>query len=169
MIHYYDATWTSPQEKAKLFFRRKNMKFMLKIIDIGVSIKRRLKDVFTNPIFYIFLLISILFFGIFCRIDYACDTYTLFSNNVWKPVATFAKAGRFVTSGFMFIVKYFNISVNAAYTFSFLFAIFTLSVALFKMYQISYRLTNKKYLSIIISLLIILNLFYQTLVFIQKI
>ena len=43
MVHRYDATWASKPEKAKLFFRRHNMKFMMKTVDICVSIKIRIK------------------------------------------------------------------------------------------------------------------------------
>ena len=42
MIHHYDSTWASKPEKAKLFFRRHNMKFMLRSVDICVSIKMRI-------------------------------------------------------------------------------------------------------------------------------
>lgn len=45
MVHRYDATWASKPEKAKLFFRRHNMKFMMKTVDICVSIKIRIKRI----------------------------------------------------------------------------------------------------------------------------
>lgn len=45
MVHKYDATWTSKPEKAKLFFRRHKMRFMLRVVDICVSIKIRLKRI----------------------------------------------------------------------------------------------------------------------------
>ncbi len=45
MVHRYDATWASKPEKVKLFFRRHNMKFMIKFVDICVSIKIRIKRV----------------------------------------------------------------------------------------------------------------------------
>ena len=45
MIHKFDATWASKPEKAKLFFRRHNMKFMLRVVDICVSIKIRIKRI----------------------------------------------------------------------------------------------------------------------------
>lgn len=45
MVHRYDATWASKPEKAKLFFRRHNMKFMMRFVDICVSIKIRLKRI----------------------------------------------------------------------------------------------------------------------------
>ena len=45
MVHRYDATWASRPEKVKLFFRRHNMKFMMKVIDICVSIKIRVKRI----------------------------------------------------------------------------------------------------------------------------
>lgn len=45
MVHRYDATWASKPEKAKLFFRRHNMKFMMITVDICVSIKIRLKRI----------------------------------------------------------------------------------------------------------------------------
>ena len=45
MIHKFDATWASKPEKAKLFFRRHNMKFMLRVVDICVSAKIRAKRI----------------------------------------------------------------------------------------------------------------------------
>ena len=45
MVHRYDATWASKPEKAKLFFRRHNMRFMLRWVDICVSIKIRLNRI----------------------------------------------------------------------------------------------------------------------------
>ncbi|MBO5477511.1 MAG: glycosyl transferase [Clostridia bacterium] len=45
MVHLYDATWASKPEKAKLFFRRHNMRFMLRVVDICVSIKIRVKRI----------------------------------------------------------------------------------------------------------------------------
>lgn len=45
MVHKYDATWASKPEKAKLFFRRHNMKFMMRTVDICVSIKIRVKRI----------------------------------------------------------------------------------------------------------------------------
>lgn len=46
MVHMYDATWASKPEKAKLFFRRNNLKPLMKIVDICVSIKRHVKKIF---------------------------------------------------------------------------------------------------------------------------
>ncbi len=48
MVHRFDATWASKPEKAKLFFRRHNMKFMLRVVDICVSIKIRIKRIFNR-------------------------------------------------------------------------------------------------------------------------
>ena len=45
LVHKYDATWASKPEKAKLFFRRHNMRFMMKTVDICVSIKIRVKRI----------------------------------------------------------------------------------------------------------------------------
>ena len=46
MIHHYDATWASKQEKFKMYFIRKNMKFMVKVIDIVLAVNRRFKKLF---------------------------------------------------------------------------------------------------------------------------
>ena len=45
MIHHYDATWASKPEKVKLFFRRHNMEYMMRTVDICVSIKIRIKRI----------------------------------------------------------------------------------------------------------------------------
>lgn len=46
MIHHYDATWASKQEKIKMFFIRRNMKFMIKVVDLCLAINRRVRKIF---------------------------------------------------------------------------------------------------------------------------
>ena len=50
MIHHYDATWSSKQEKIKMYFIRNNMKFMVKVVDLILAINRRLKKIFKKKI-----------------------------------------------------------------------------------------------------------------------
>ena len=46
MIHHYDGTWSSKQEKIKMYFIRNNMKFMVKVVDIILAVNRRVKKIF---------------------------------------------------------------------------------------------------------------------------
>lgn len=46
MIHHFDATWTSVPEKIKTFFKRHKMNYMLKVIDIVLTIKYKIKRIF---------------------------------------------------------------------------------------------------------------------------
>lgn len=42
MIHHFDATWISPMEKFKTDMKRKNMKWVVYIIDFFIAIKRKI-------------------------------------------------------------------------------------------------------------------------------
>lgn len=46
MIHHYDGTWSSKQEKIKIYFIRNNMKFMVKVVDIILAVNRKVKKIF---------------------------------------------------------------------------------------------------------------------------
>lgn len=43
MIHHFDATWISPMEKFKTKMKRKNMKWVVYVIDFFISIKNKIK------------------------------------------------------------------------------------------------------------------------------
>ena len=48
MIHHFDATWISPMEKFKTKMKRKNMVWVVYIIDFFVALKNKIKF-FSNP------------------------------------------------------------------------------------------------------------------------
>ena len=40
MIHHFDATWISPMEKFKTDMKRKNMKWVVYVIDFFINTKK---------------------------------------------------------------------------------------------------------------------------------
>lgn len=169
MVHRYDATWTSKPEKAKLFFRRHNMKFMMETVDIAVCLKRGIKSIVNSKMFWTFLLISILFFGILSKTEFSADTYTVFTNDISEVLGVFLSAGRFITAAYMYLCNIFGFTINLTYLGSFCIGIISLTFALYKMYRISEKLTNNKMVSALSSILIVLNLFsFELWLFLEK-
>lgn len=48
MIHHFDATWISPMEKFKTKMKRKNMAWVVYVIDFFIAVKNKIKF-FSNP------------------------------------------------------------------------------------------------------------------------
>ena len=124
------------------------------------KVKTKLKETFTDKELYVFSIITILFFGIFCIMQYAPDTYTVFTGNVKDTVLHFFTCGRFITG----IAEYFFIVIlrlnNATvYKLSYVFAIICTIISLYKLNKLIKKDVKHDIASIIISTLIIINPF----------
>ena len=67
------------------------------------KLKAKIKEVFTDKEFYIFSIITIVFFGAFCILQYAPDTYSVFANELKQNIKHFVTAGRFVIAGTIYV------------------------------------------------------------------
>lgn len=124
------------------------------------KIKAKLKETFSDKELYVFSVITILFFGIFCIMQYAPDTYSVFTSNVKDTVLHFLACGRFVTG----IAEYFFMAIlklnnNMVYKLSFICAIICTIISLYKLNKLIKKDVNNNIVSIIISTLIIINPF----------
>lgn len=129
----------------------------------------KLKKLLKADMFYVFLLIGIAFFGIFIQMQYASDTYYTYGAKTLEIVEHFLQCGRFVTAVFWAGVKLLHLSDYAIYVISFLIALFCGSLSLYKLYQILSKDINNKVCNIILSILIIVNIFsYELFLYIEK-
>ena len=69
------------------------------------KIKIKIKEIFLDKNLYIFSAITILFFGVFCVMQYAPDTYSVFATNLTDIVSHFFSCGRIVTGAVLYIVR----------------------------------------------------------------
>lgn len=84
MIHHFDATWITPMEKFKTEMKRKNMKWVVYIIDFFINLKNFIFDYFNYKdiiIYFIMFLMMILITFAFKPLD---DNIKLFGNNTCK-------------------------------------------------------------------------------------
>ena len=123
-----------------------------------MKIKEKVKKIFCDKQLYIFSLITILFFGAFCVLQYAPDTYSVFTNELKHTVLHFFSCGRFVTGIFSYLViRVFG--NNATYIVSYSIAIICTIASLYRLNRLIKEDIKSDIASIIISTLIIINPF----------
>lgn len=109
---------------------------------------------------YILLAISLIFFGIFWRVQYATDTYSVFESGTKSIMRHFFSCGRFVTGLAWAVVRgILKIGNNGIYVISYIFAIICTTISLYKMYRLIKKETKNNVVSIILATLIIINPF----------
>ncbi len=125
-----------------------------------MKIKYNKKEIFKTKELYIFFMITILFFGVFCKFQYAPDTYGVFTNTLKNTVLHFFSCGRFITG----IASYFSMGIlnlgnYYVYMLSYLVAVITTIISLFRLNKLIKKEIKNDIVSIIISTLIIINPF----------
>lgn len=124
------------------------------------SIKAKLKEVFTDKEFYIFSIITIVFFGIFCILQYAPDTYMVFASDLKEIANQFLTAGRFVTATAAYLIMVIlKLGQHESYLLSYLFAMICTIISLYRFNKLIKKDSKKNNISILITTLIIINPF----------
>ena len=117
----------------------------------------------------IFTLIAILFFGILINFEYATDTYSVFTVGARENTMHFLESGRFVTAIATVIARLLNLGENQIYFISYLLSIISLIASLYILEKIINKYVKSDKISIVISVLIILNTFIiELFLFIEK-
>lgn len=135
------------------------------------KIKEKLEktEFYKKPAFWIFTFITILFLGNLYRMEYATDTYCVFTNESNESIGTFIRAGRFLTALMLKIFFSLKLSENTMYLISFSIAIVSIVTSMYRLYKIIYKDIENNKISIIVSILIILNIFIiELMLFIEK-
>ena len=106
----------------------------------------------------IYLIISLVFFGILCIMNFTLDTYSVFSSDKIKLIEHYASCGRFISAiiSFIFLRRIGN---ECLYAFSFIFAIIFTVLSMFEIHKLIEKYVKNNYLKYIISTLIIINPF----------
>lgn len=120
---------------------------------------KKLKEMLIDKNFYFCMIIALIFFGIFFKLEYATDTYTVFENSTKATVEHFFTSGRFVTAMCQMIVRGLHFSNILTYLLSFGLAIVSLSVALYKLSYILKEDIKNLWITILISVLVLINVF----------
>ena len=126
------------------------------------SIKENILERLKDKNLYIFLAITLIFFGIFILKDYTVDSY-LFFQQTWKePFKHFASLGRLVSAACCLVFTWTNFDIT--YIASFLFAIITTTLSIYECNRVLERdLVKEKTKGIaivtkIIATLLIINI-----------
>lgn len=123
-------------------------------------VKAKVKELVYDKELYIFAGISLLFFGVFCLMQYAPDTYSVFTNDLKHTVVHFLSCGRFVTA----IATYFSMGImhlgkEGTYLLSYGFAIICTTISLYRLNKLVKKDIKNNSMAIIVSTLIIINPF----------
>lgn len=114
---------------------------------------KQIKEIFKDKRLYIFLLITLVSFGIFIIKNYTVDTYGYeFDTNPGKQLATL---GRIITATFVFIFS--KINIESMYIVSFILAIIATTFSMYKLNEILKRDIKNEIITIIISISVIIN------------
>ena len=129
------------------------------------KIKSELKD----KNLYIIALINIVFWGIYVKMEFATDSYRVFTVGIRETATHFMACGRFVTAFFALFVHFFKFTNTAVYMLSYLSAVACFTIGMYKLYVIINKDIRKNWISMLLSTLIILNIFsLELFMFIEK-
>lgn len=112
-----------------------------------------------KKVFSVYIIITIIFFGMLIKMEYATDTYSVFNFNQEEIYMQYAMLGRFITAIVGKIVKVINLSEYAIYLGSYILAVVCASISQYKLYTIIEKDVKGKALKLIIPTLIIINPF----------
>ena len=129
---------------------------------------------YKDKILCIFLLITLVFFGAFIKINYTTDTYAVIEGLHRAILGNFLQSGRFITAIFFAIFVKLHVSIKVAYVVSYIVAIFAITLSIYKTYnliknEILSDNEKKNILVILISILLIINPFsIELMIYIEK-
>lgn len=129
--------------------------------------KKKLK---IKKIYFVFLIITLVFFGIFVKMDFATDTYAVLESSRRGILQNFLQSGRLITAFFFSAFVVLKTPISIVYLLTFLAAIFSISFSMYKLYYIiKENIVDNKYISAILAVSIIINPFsIELFMFIEK-
>lgn len=121
--------------------------------------KEKVKKIIQDKNLWLFTVITLLFFGILARMEFATDTYATLTFSLKEFAGQFISSGRFLLVVVGGILKVLSIKSETIYCISFLLAIICMIVSMYKLYNIIEEDISNKYIKKIIPILIVLNPF----------
>lgn len=112
-----------------------------------------------NKNLYIILIITIVFFGIFIKMDFTTDTYSVLNSMPKEIFMHFMLSGRFITAFCWGVVNVLNLSDNIIYIISYLMAILCITFAIYELFELINAKVKNNLVSLLISVITIINPF----------
>lgn len=133
-------------------------------------VKEKILDMTHDKDLYIFTLITLVFFGIFLCMQYALDTYSVFTEGAKNITIHFASCGRFITALFTSLtLGILKLNEYIVYYISYGLAIICTILSLYKFNKIIKEDIKQNAISILISTLVIINPFsIELYIYIEK-
>ena len=130
---------------------------------------KKIKEALKDKKLYFFFIITLLFFGMFAKMDYATDTYAVIGNDKSEILENFLQSGRFITAFFFVILKMINIKISIVYVLSFSLSVISISMAMYIIDKILIREKANPVLAGVASVLLIINPFsIEEMMYIEK-
>ena len=124
------------------------------------NLKDKIKEIITDKNVYIFTIITIVFFGALCKLQYAPDTYSVFTNDLMHSVKHFLSCGTIVTAMATYVVMgILQLSNEWTYILSYVFAMICMIIALYRLNKFIQKDVKNHIVSAIITTLILINPF----------
>ena len=118
---------------------------------------------------YISLLITLVFFGIFIKMDFATDTYSLFGEPLEKMVTHFMSSGRFVTAFWWKVVNALHFGNYLIYFSSYALAIFCITLSIYNLFLCLNKKIKNEAICLLVSTITIINPFIiELFLFLEK-
>ena len=122
--------------------------------------KEKTKEIITDKNLYIFTIVTIVFFGALCKLQYAPDTYSVFTNDLMHSVKHFLSCGRIVTAVAAYVVMgILKLSNEWTYILSYVFAMICMITALYRLNKLIQKDIKNHIVNTIIAILILINPF----------
>lgn len=129
------------------------------------NILKKLKD----KNLYFSLLIALVFFGIFIKMEFATDTYSLFEDAVSTRVNHFLLSGRFVTALWWGLVNLLHFSNSLIYLTSYVLAIVCITLSIYNLFLIINNKIKNEAVCLLVSTITIINPFtIELFLFLEK-
>ena len=123
------------------------------------KIKKKINSVLENKVVLIAILIALILFGAFIKVEYSRCTYKMYYNPWEVEYEHFKTLGRYFLSIGWRIVSVLGFSIYETYRLSYFMAMFFTVLSIIVMEKIASRFTDNKVFSVIISTLIVVNPF----------
>lgn len=124
------------------------------------TLKEKTKELIKDKNLYMFTIITIIFFGALCKLQYAPDTYSVFTNELMHSVKHFLSCGRIVTAMATYVVMgILQLSNEWTYILSYAFAMICMIIALYRLNKLIQKDVKNRIVSVIIATLILINPF----------
>ena len=117
-------------------------------------LKKKL-EILKDKNLYLFLAVTLIFFGIFIIKDYTIDSYIFFQETWKEPFLHFLDLGRIVTAMFWLIVSWTNYDIF--YIVSIIIAFITTTLSMYELNKILEKDISNKNITKIISIIAIIN------------